>query len=605
MKTVAIIDARESFLADISTRIMVEDSAEFDLVATSSSPEDITKIINRKKPDEIVVSENILRTQPDWEYGVTVTSYAQTADGINLADNYGLKSYGIITRTDELIEVINKGLFKNIVPTQKPASSPVQAKPEHVQKAVGGQSAPSVTNRNGSLPVLDMDFGDSYEEKPHYPTPNQSNNEPIHREIPPVQQNPVYQQPNNYNHMNGGIQQGQYTPQYPNQQQPYPNQQNQNQGYRVPVNNGGGVTSANTGASAQTVYRTNAGAYVPPTQPPVYSPNPVQQPWNQQSAPSGHNQQYGGRMPNIPQDNSSLVDRMVEEDIRQKNRVRNTKVVSFYAAKGGVGKTTLSSEVAVYLSLMNNGRRNNRVCIVDYNIDFGDVLTTLYLDSNGKNMLYWADDIADRLKSGEPKKNITYTREEIESFLQVMDSCGLYALVAPVNHEDSMGLTEDQLEIMLNNLILFGDFDYIVCDTGNNTRDSTILALDNSDMVFLVVTQDVTTANCNSSFLQAVNQVGFDLDKIRLIINDIMPYKDTGISVKELEDNFPNYPCVARIKHNPDVVKANNLGKPLTFNPAHEYTKELRGIVQHITGVIPEKQEKTGFLNKLLKGFKR
>lgn len=605
MKKVAIIDARESFLADIQTRIMVEDSAEFDLVATSTDSGAITKIINQKKPDEVVVSENILRTQLDWEYGVPLTSYAQTAEGINMADNYGLKSYGIVTRTDELIDVINKGLFKNIVSSQPKQTNTVVEK-QTVPQQKKTQMKTSEQNTGGnSLPVLDMDFDDDFMGQP---TPAQ----PIIPQNPyaqqPVQQQPFVQQPayqNTYpaGQINGIPQQNPYGQGYPSQQKPY-QQQPQQGGYTIPVNQpGSAVSTVNTGQNPQTVTR----QYNPvgsPQQPPVYSPNPVQQPWVQPDHNSGYNQP-NGRMQNVGRESSSLVDKMVEEDIRQKSRVKDTKVVSFYAAKGGVGKTTLSSEVAVYLALMNNGRRNNRVCIVDYNIDFGDVLTTLYLDSNGKNMLYWADDIDDRLKRGEQKKNITYTREEIESYLQVMDSCGLYALVAPVNHEDSMGLTEDQLEIMLNNLILFGDFDYIVCDTGNNTRDSTILALDNSDMVFLVVTQDVTTANCNSSFLQAVNQVGFDLDKIRLIVNDIMPYKDTGISVKELEDNFPNYPCVARIRHNPDVVKANNLGKPLTFNPAHEYTKELRGIVQHITGVVPEKQEKKGFLDKLFKGLKR
>ena len=219
-------------------------------------------------------------------------------------------------------------------------------------------------------------------------------------------------------------------------------------------------------------------------------------------------------------------------------------------------------------------------------------------------MLHWADDIDDKFRSGKKKDDISYSRAEIESYLQKMKDCELYALVAPVNHTDSMSLTEAQLEVMIHNLIVNGDFDYIICDTGNNTRDSTVIALDNSDMIFLVVTQDVTTANCNASFLETFDRIGFDLNKIRLVINNILPYKETGISVKDLEDNFPDYPCIARINHYPAVIRANNLGKPLTLNPTHEYTKELRGIVQYITGVVPEKEEKVSFFSKLF-GKKR
>ena len=39
----------------------------------------------------------------------------------------------------------------------------------------------------------------------------------------------------------------------------------------------------------------------------------------------------------------------------------------------GVGKTTLSCELATYLALTSNGRNRYKVCIADFNIDFGDV----------------------------------------------------------------------------------------------------------------------------------------------------------------------------------------------------------------------------------------
>lgn len=115
-------------------------------------------------------------------------------------------------------------------------------------------------------------------------------------------------------------------------------------------------------------------------------------------------------------------------------------------------------------------------------------------------MTYWAADIQSRLDSGERPEEIQYTEAQISMYLQQNEKDGLYALIAPLTNEDSMDVTETQIQIMLDNLIQYGGFDFVVCDTGNNTRDCSIISLEKADEVLLVVTQDVNTANCNSSF---------------------------------------------------------------------------------------------------------
>lgn len=262
---------------------------------------------------------------------------------------------------------------------------------------------------------------------------------------------------------------------------------------------------------------------------------------------------------------------------------KKTRVVSVYAAKGGVGKTSLATELAVCLALTSNGRRKFRVCIVDYNIDFGDVASTLELSETGPNMTYWATEIRKMLTSGRDPDEIQFSRQEMEgNYLQKMEKTGLYVLVAPIMHEDSMFIKAAELQVMLRNIVDNGEFDYVICDTGNNTRDSSVIAMDSADYILLVATQDVTTANCNASVLRTLRDTGFDTDKVRLVINNVMPARETGISVKEVEETFP-YECVCRIKRTPDIIRANNLGKPLVYNPKHEYTRQIQRIVQFVT----------------------
>lgn len=298
------------------------------------------------------------------------------------------------------------------------------------------------------------------------------------------------------------------------------------------------------------------------------------------------------------------VDAAIDEDLLTDaiSKSHKTKVITVYAAKGGVGKTSISTELATCLALTSNGRRKFRVCIVDYNIDFGDVATTLMLDEQGPNMTYWASEIREMLACGKKPEEIRFERKQIENyFLQQVSATGLYALAAPIMHEDSMFIKSEELDIMLDNLVENGGFDYIVCDTGNNTRDSSVIAIDKSDYVLLVATQDVTTANCNASVLRTLRDTGFDTDKVRLVINNVMSAHETGISVQEVEETFP-YECVCRIKATRDIIRANNLGQPLVYKPGHEYTKQIQRIVRFVTeGEVPTAAPKKGLFSRFKK----
>ena len=549
MKTIILGDARLNFQKDISNNMML-DAYPLEVLPAKNFEEVCAQAGNYPNAF-IVISDSMLAQYDSSRLSDRVVyGYVSSPNTISQMQEQGIQCMGLHKTSKSLLNALSQDNFNVMQPfhVEKQPTAPPMQTPPPVQQAVPVQQ-PS------AAPV-----------SPVQPS--------VATQAPPVQQ-PVMQQP------------------FQPQQTPTAN--------TVPP---AGFTPEMM-AFFQMFQQMQSAAQVPQAQQvqeaaqAAQTPQPTSEQPVQQPAPStGGAELRQRRNQNVTQKSDEDIDEDILSDMVSKNK--KTKVVAIYAAKGGVGKTSIATELATCLALTSNGRRRFRVCIVDYNIDFGDVATTLMLKEQGANMTYWASEIREMLDSGKDPKDITFDRKHMESYyLQKIEATGLYALAAPIMHEDSMFIKSEELEVMLDNLINYGEFDYIICDTGNNTRDSTVIAIDKADFVLLVATQDVTTANCNASVLRTLRDTGFDTDKVRLVLNNVMPSHETGISVQEVEETFP-YECVCRIKNTRDIIRANNLGQPLVYKPNHEYTKQIQRIVKFVTqGEVTQEESKKGVFGRL------
>ena len=175
------------------------------------------------------------------------------------------------------------------------------------------------------------------------------------------------------------------------------------------------------------------------------------------------------------------------------------QVIAVFSPKGGSGKTTL----AVNLALALKRETNQRVALVDANLQFGDVGVLLNLNPKNRSVL-------DAVGGGEPDRDI------VESVL-VDHSTGIRVLLAPPAPEGADLVTAPYLRKMIS--ILRETHDWVVVDLPSGLNDHTLGVLDAADQILVVAALEITTIKNVRLFLEVADQLDYERSKMRLVIN--------------------------------------------------------------------------------------
>jgi len=175
------------------------------------------------------------------------------------------------------------------------------------------------------------------------------------------------------------------------------------------------------------------------------------------------------------------------------------RIIMVYSPKGGTGVTTLAVNLAITL---NNDE--TRAVLVDGNLQFGDV--AVFLNEQGKNTIL---DLAPRADELEP--------EIVESVLIKHATSGLRILAAPSRPEHADNVNSDQFGKLL--IYLRQTYAYVVVDTSHLLNEITLAALDVSDVVVLVVTQDIPAIKNVRLFLDLLGTIGVSRDHVCFVMN--------------------------------------------------------------------------------------
>lgn len=239
------------------------------------------------------------------------------------------------------------------------------------------------------------------------------------------------------------------------------------------------------------------------------------------------------------------------------------KVLTVFSAKGGCGKTTLSTNIAAMMA----AEGDKKVCLVDLDLAFGDVGIALQLVPTHT--------VADAIAMGP-----TLDADGLRGLLTEHPT-GLNVLAAPVGPDAKDAIKPDLVTRMID--LLTRDFDLVIVDTPPAFDDTTLAAFDRTDLLLVLTTLDVPAIKNLKLALETLDMINFAPEKVKVVVN--RADAKVGLGVGDIEKAI-RLPIAARIPSSRDVPASTNRGVAISVdNPRHPVSLAIR---QLMTENMPE-----------------
>ncbi|MGK2966778.1 MAG: P-loop NTPase [Tepidiformaceae bacterium] len=262
------------------------------------------------------------------------------------------------------------------------------------------------------------------------------------------------------------------------------------------------------------------------------------------------------------------LERKERESQRAKGEVNavvpHGTIITIFGAKGGIGKTTIASNLAVALAT----EAHQSVALVDMDTRFGDVAITMDIEVDKS--------IADLARNLD-----TVDRSTLNEYLVEHES-GVHILPAPRRPSDWRNLTAHHIRDVID--VLAQTHDFVILDTPGTFNEVVATAIEVGTMILLITTLDMASIKDTGLALEMLRErFGSDDDRIKVILN--RAGQDMGVNEKDVEQTL-EAPIWWKIPHDNEVVKAAQLGRPIVMTrPNSRVSTEIREMSRSLAGV--------------------
>ncbi len=233
-------------------------------------------------------------------------------------------------------------------------------------------------------------------------------------------------------------------------------------------------------------------------------------------------------------------------------------VYTIASATGGCGKTFYATNLAWFLHKW----MGKRVCIVDLDLQFGEVSTALRLRPK-----YTIFDALQREDGSESD-----LQAHIEEYTVVHDT-GVHVLAAPREPSEADRISPPDVTRILE--AVRNRFDYVLVDTPPALAETVLAAFDLSDLLYVMATLDLPSVRNMSVFLSTLERLKIDTANLRLVLNKAED--DVGIDIDQVTKLFPQG-FESILPYAKEVSRSINLGMPvMAASPEAEISRLMAG----------------------------
>lgn len=252
------------------------------------------------------------------------------------------------------------------------------------------------------------------------------------------------------------------------------------------------------------------------------------------------------------------------------------RIITVTSAKGGSGKTVLATNLALVL----NRIPDTKVCLVDADLQFGDVCLVLQLEPrftmvNAAHELHQLDaELLDSLLTEHPS--------------------GLKVLAAPLEPAFADDITTAGLMQMLD--VLKESYDYVIVDTAAMLDELILSLIEKSDDILMLVDMDLPSVKNAKLALETLRLLKFSTSNVQLVMN--RSNSKAKLDNKEIEGAL-KMEIAASVPSDAVVAASVNEGRPVVeTDPKSKVSKGFESVAELIAGDIPEAQGKSGLFGR-------